>query len=104
MEGLNFCAETLDCLPRIKAIHPDLKTTIGVGNLTNGLGQKPYMRKVLTSVFLDEAQKVGLDCAILNPNHYVPLDSLPQHDVWIWPERSFCIETWKPSKNSKKSR
>lgn len=81
VEGLNFCAETLHCLPRIKAIHPDLKTTIGVGNLTNGLGQKPYMRKVLTSVFLDEAQKAGLDCAILNPNHYVPLESLPQHDV-----------------------
>jgi 5-methyltetrahydrofolate--homocysteine methyltransferase len=81
VEGLNFCAETLDCLPRIKAIHPDLKTTIGVGNLTNGLGQKPYMRKVLTSVFLAEAQKASLDCAILNPNHYVPLDSLPQHDV-----------------------
>jgi len=81
VEGLNFCAETLDCLPKIKAIHPDLKTTIGVGNLTNGLGQKPYMRKVLTSVFLAEAQKAGLDCAILNPNHYVPLDSLPQHDV-----------------------
>jgi 5-methyltetrahydrofolate--homocysteine methyltransferase len=81
VEGLNFCAETLKCLPRIKAIHPDLKTSIGVGNLTNGLGQKPYMRKVLTSVFLDEAQKVGLDCAILNPNHYVPLESLPTHDV-----------------------
>ena len=81
VEGLNFCAETLDCLPRIKAIHPDLKTSIGVGNLTNGLAQKPYMRKVLTSVFLDEARKVGLDCAILNPNHYVPLESLTQHDV-----------------------
>lgn len=81
VEGLNFCAETLKCLPRIKAIHPDLKTSIGVGNLTNGLAQKPYMRKVLTSVFLDEAQKAGLDCAILNPNHYVPLESLTQHDV-----------------------
>ncbi len=81
VEGLNFCAETLKCLPRIKAIHPDLKTSIGVGNLTNGLGQKPYMRKVLTSVFLDEARQAGLDCAILNPNHYVPLESLPQHDV-----------------------
>jgi 5-methyltetrahydrofolate--homocysteine methyltransferase len=80
-EGLNFCAETLKSLPRIKAIHPDLKTTIGVGNLTNGLGQKPYMRQVLTSVFLDEARRAGLDCAILNPNHYVPLESLPQHDV-----------------------
>ena len=81
VEGLNFCAETLKCLPRIKAIHPDLKTSIGVGNLTNGLAQKPYMRIVLTSVFLEEARQAGLDCAILNPNHYVPLESLPQHDV-----------------------
>ena len=81
VEGLNFCAETLASLPRIKAIHPDLKTTIGVGNLTNGLAKKPYMRKVLTSVFLDEARKQGLDCAILNPNHYVPVESLPDSDV-----------------------
>ncbi len=81
VEGLNFCAETLKCLPRIKAIHPDLKTSIGVGNLTNGLASKPYMRKVLTSVFLDEARKAGLDCAILNPNHYVPLESLTESDV-----------------------
>lgn len=81
IEGLNFCAETLKCLPRIKAIHPDLKTSIGVGNLTNGLASKPYMRKVLTSVFLDEARKAGLDCAILNPSHYVPLESLTASDV-----------------------
>ena len=81
VEGLNFCAETLKCLPRIKAIHPDLKTSIGVGNLTNGLASKPYMRKVLTSVFLDEARKAGLDCAILNPHHYVPLESLTESDV-----------------------
>ena len=81
IEGLNFCAETLKSLPRIKNIHPDLKTSIGVGNLTNGLAKKPYMRKVLTSVFLDEARKAGLDCAILNPNHYVPVESLPADDV-----------------------
>ncbi|NIR56427.1 MAG: dihydropteroate synthase [Nitrospinaceae bacterium] len=80
-EGMNFCLESLNSLPRIKAIHPDLKTSIGVGNLTAGLGQKPYMRKVLTSVFLDEARQRGLDCAILNPNHYVPVESLPPEDV-----------------------
>jgi 5-methyltetrahydrofolate--homocysteine methyltransferase len=80
-EGMNFSLESLNSLPRIKAIHPDLKTSIGVGNLTAGLGQKPYMRKVLTSVFLDEARQRGLDCAILNPNHYVPVESLPPEDV-----------------------
>ncbi len=81
IEGLNFCAETLKCLPRIKAIHPDLRTTIGVGNLTNGLAAKPYMRKALTSVFLHLAREAGLDCAILNPHHYVPMESLPEADV-----------------------
>lgn len=81
IEGLNFCAETFAALPRIKSIHPDLKTTIGVGNLTAGLGKKPYMRKVLTSVFLHEARKRGLDCAILNPDHYVPLESLDTKDA-----------------------
>ncbi|MFQ5481150.1 MAG: vitamin B12 dependent-methionine synthase activation domain-containing protein, partial [Nitrospinaceae bacterium] len=80
-EGLNFALESLESIPLIKAIHPDLKTTIGVGNLTNGLSQKPYMRVVLTSVFLDEARRRGLDCAILNPNHYVPIESLPAEDV-----------------------
>lgn len=80
-EGQNFCAETFKCLPRIKSIHPDLKTTIGVGNLTAGLGKKPYMRKVLTSVFLHEARDKGLDCAILNPDHYVPVESLDAHDA-----------------------
>ena len=30
---------------------------------------------------MDEARKVGLDCAILNPNHYVPLESLTASDV-----------------------
>lgn len=79
-DTMNFSLESLKAIPDIKAIHPDLKVTIGVGNLTNGLAQKPYMRKVLTSVFLDEGRKRGLDAAIVNPNHYVPISSLPESD------------------------
>jgi len=78
--GLNFAVESINAIPEIKKLHGDLKTIIGVGNLTNGLGKKPYMRKVLTSVFLDEARKKGLDAAIVNPNHYVPVDVLPAED------------------------
>ena len=81
--GMNFSMESINSIPRIKKIHPDLKLTIGVGNLTNGLANKPYMRKVLTSVFLDEARKVGLDAAIINPNHYIPVESLPKEDYEI---------------------
>ncbi len=79
-DDLNFSLESLNAIAEIKKIHPDLKTIIGVGNLTNGLAKKPYMRKVLTSIFLDEGRKRGLDSAIVNPNHYVPVDSLPKDD------------------------
>ena len=82
-EGMNFTLESLNCLAEIKAIHPDLMTSIGVGNLTNGLGKKPYMRKVLTSVFLDEAKKRGLDVAIVNPDHYVPVQSIEKNDYQL---------------------
>lgn len=78
--GLNFALESIRSIPRIKALHPDIKTSIGIGNLTNGLAKKPHMRKVLTSIFLDEGRKVGLDAAIINPNHYVPVSSLDPLD------------------------
>lgn len=69
--GMNFAVESLEAIAAVKAKYPTVRTTIGVGNLTNGLAKKPYMRTVLTSVFLDEARKRGLDSAIINPNHYV---------------------------------
>ena len=79
-EGMNFALESIRAIPGIKALYPGVKTTIGVGNLTNGLAKKPYMRKVLTSVFLAEARKAGLDAAIVNPHHYVPVESLDPVD------------------------
>lgn len=80
VEGMNFAMETLAGIPLVKAIHPDVRVSLGVGNLTNGLASKPYMRQLLTSVFVDEARKVGLDAAIINPNHYVPVSSLDKSD------------------------
>ena len=77
---MNFALESLEAIPLIKAIHPDLWTICGIGNLTNGLAKKPYMRKVLTSTWLDEARKRGLDAAIINPNHYVFVEDLDPHD------------------------
>ncbi len=78
--SMNFALESLEAIPLIKAIHPRLMTSCGVGNLTNGLANKPYMRKVLTSVWLDEGRKRGLDAAIVNPNHYVFVEDLDKHD------------------------
>jgi 5-methyltetrahydrofolate--homocysteine methyltransferase len=82
-EKMNFAMESILAIPLVKKIHPDLKVSMGVGNLTTGLGKKPYMRKVLTSVFVDEARKAGLDAAIINPDHYVPVESLDPADVTL---------------------
>ena len=81
--SMNFALESLEAIPLIKAIHPDLRTICGIGNLTNGLAKKPYMRKVLTSVWLDEGRNRGLDAAIVNPNHYVFVSDLDQHDYQL---------------------
>lgn len=79
IEGQNFATETLDAIEQVKNRFPEVHTIVGVGNLTNGLAKKPYMRTVLTSVFLDEARKHGLEAAILNPNHYVFVSNLEAH-------------------------
>ncbi|MBU0506857.1 homocysteine S-methyltransferase family protein, partial [bacterium] len=80
-EGMNFAWESLKAMEKIKTIHPDLKISMGVGNLTNGLAKKPYMRLVLTSVFLHEARLKGIDAAIVNPQHYVPIESIEKEHV-----------------------
>jgi len=83
VEGMNFAVETLEGIALVKQTFPTVNTTLGVGNLTNGLAKKPYMRTVLTSVFLDEARKRGLDSAIINPNHYVFVADLDPRDYQL---------------------
>ncbi|NLN93498.1 MAG: dihydropteroate synthase [Candidatus Hydrogenedens sp.] len=78
--GQNFALETLEGIRLVKEDYPHVQTILGVGNLTNGLAAKPYMRLVLTSVFLDEARKKGLDAAIINPNHYLFVSDLDPDD------------------------
>lgn len=79
-ETQNYALETLQGIEQVRTEIPNAFTIIGVGNLTNGLAQKPHMRKVLTSVFLDEARKRGLHSAILNPQHYVFVENLDPED------------------------
>lgn len=79
-DTINFALETLKGIELVRKELPECFTVIGVGNLTNGLSQKPYMRRVLTSVFIDEARKRGLHSAILNPQHYVFVENLDPED------------------------
>ena len=79
-ESMNFALETLEGVALVKKEIPGVHTTLGVGNLTMGLAKKPYMRKVLLSVFMEEARQRGLDAAIINPEHYVFPEDLPHGD------------------------
>ncbi len=71
--------ETMTAIRRIKAEIPGVWTLLGLSNVSFGLAMKG--RRVLNSVFLDECLKAGLDAAILNPKHIVPLAELDAADI-----------------------
>jgi 5-methyltetrahydrofolate--homocysteine methyltransferase len=71
--------ETLNAVKRIKQELPDVRTVLGVSNISFGLDV--YPRRVLNSVFLHEAVENGLDVAIVNYSKIYPLYKIPQEEV-----------------------
>jgi 5-methyltetrahydrofolate--homocysteine methyltransferase len=71
--------ETLKAVKRIKEELPDVKTILGVSNISFGLSA--YSRRVLNSVFMHEAVDNGLDMAIVNYSKIYPLYKIPQAEV-----------------------
>ena len=71
--------ETLKAVERIKKELPDVKTILGVSNISFGLDA--YPRRVLNSVFMHEAVDHGLDMAIVNYTKIYPLYKIPQEEV-----------------------
>ena len=71
--------ETLDAIARIKKELPEVKTILGVSNISFGLDA--YPRRVLNSVFMHEAVDHGLDMAIVNYTKIYPLYKIPQEEV-----------------------
>jgi len=67
--------ETIEGIRRIKAELPGTLTSLGISNVSFGLG-KPA-RAVLTSVFLYHCVEAGLDMAIVNPAHITPYAEIP---------------------------
>ena len=63
-------AETLKAIALISEQMPAANTILGVSNVSFGLKQSA--REVLNSVFLAEAVKNGLTCAIVNPERIIP--------------------------------
>ena len=71
--------ETLNAVKGIKQELPEVKTILGVSNISFGLDA--YPRRVLNSVFMHEAVDNGLDMAIVNYTKIYPLYKIPQEEV-----------------------
>jgi 5-methyltetrahydrofolate--homocysteine methyltransferase len=71
--------ETLKAVQGIKRELPQVKTILGVSNISFGLDA--YPRRVLNSVFTYEAVNHGLDMAIVNYSKIYPLHRIPEAEV-----------------------
>ncbi|MFZ0143447.1 MAG: vitamin B12 dependent-methionine synthase activation domain-containing protein, partial [Candidatus Sulfotelmatobacter sp.] len=78
-EYRNAGIETLKAVEKIKKELPNVKTILGVSNISFGLDA--YPRRVLNSVFMHEAVNRGLDMAIVNYTKIYPLYKIPQEEV-----------------------
>jgi 5-methyltetrahydrofolate--homocysteine methyltransferase len=70
--------ETIEGIRRIKNEIPDVKTSLGVSNVSFGVGLPA--RSVLNSVFLHHCVEAGLDLAMVNPNHITPYAEIPEDE------------------------
>jgi len=67
--------ETIEGIRRIKAELPGVQTSLGVSNVSFGVGMAA--RAALNSVFLHHCVQAGLDLAMVNPNHITPYAEIP---------------------------
>src|SRR6267143_4380063 len=70
--------ETIEGIRRVKAELPGVKTSLGVSNVSFGVGQPA--RAVLNSAFLHHAVEAGLDLAMVNPNHITPYGEISDEE------------------------
>jgi 5-methyltetrahydrofolate--homocysteine methyltransferase len=68
--------ETIEAIRKLKNLHPDVQTTLGLSNISFGLN--PAARQVLNSVFLHECQEAGLDSAIVHASKILPMNRIPE--------------------------
>ncbi len=70
--------ETVEGIRRIKTEIPGVKTSLGVSNVSFGVGLPA--RSALNSVFLHHCVEAGLDLAMVNPNHITPYGEIPENE------------------------
>jgi 5-methyltetrahydrofolate--homocysteine methyltransferase len=77
-ESADAAKISLEALFRIREEMPNIRTIMGVSNVSFGLA--PASRRVLNNVMLHYAAQAGLDASIYNPLH---LDSIASYDPAI---------------------
>src|SRR5260221_2754560 len=82
--------ETLEGIRRIKRELPGVLTSLGVSNVSFGLGREA--RAVLNSVFLYHGVQAGLDMAIVNPADVTPYADLSADDRRLAEDLVFARE------------
>ncbi len=70
--------ETIEGISLIKAALPEVKTILGISNVSFGL--PPAGREILNSVFLYHTVKAGLDFAIVNAEKLERYPSIPEEE------------------------
>ncbi|MCE9626849.1 MAG: dihydropteroate synthase, partial [Candidatus Eisenbacteria bacterium] len=82
--------ETLEGIKLIKRELPGVLTSLGVSNVSFGLGKEA--RAVLNSVFLYHGVQAGLDMAIVNPADIIPYAELSADDRKLAEDLVFARE------------
>jgi 5-methyltetrahydrofolate--homocysteine methyltransferase len=70
--------ETIEGIRLIKSELPGVKTSLGVSNVSFGIGTQA--RAVLNSTFLHHCVEAGLDLAMVNPNHITPYGEIGEDE------------------------
>ncbi|MFW5752719.1 MAG: methionine synthase, partial [Planctomycetota bacterium] len=78
-ESRPLAAQTLAAIERFAAEHDEVGFILGLSNVSFGL--KANARRVLNSVFLDEARRHSLSAAILDTPKIVPIDKLSSDEL-----------------------
>jgi len=74
----NAALESLEALRRLKEEYPNVRTAMGVSNVSFGL--KPKARRILNNLMLHHAVEAGLAAAIFNPMH---VDDVDKYDTTV---------------------
>ena len=94
-EFRNAGVETLEAIRLIKKELPEVRTLLGVSNISFGLD--PDARQILNSVFLHQALSAGLDAAIVNAQKIIPLHKLSAEEIEI--TQNLALNQWKEGKD-----